>query len=161
MISMTSSNEELFHRRRRSRILYYLLLGHKKSDIISGVAIDFECSEVMVARDIEMMNEWIISLLPLKNSEMEGYKHLKLECRLLYRILYKIYNDKEKTLVGLNALKNISYIWDSQSRLMENSDFFKNYIRHQKDIVESKNREKMRSIIDASVKRFKDNKKNT
>jgi hypothetical protein len=153
------SNEELLDRRRRNRLLFYILKGYQKSDIVRKVTIDYNCSEETVTGDIEKINEWIISVLSLGDSEMEAFEFLKLEYRILKKVLNKINTDRENSSIILYASKTDSYIWNSEFTLMEKTEFYKKLQTHQKAMTESKIREYILQTLEASINRFKEKNK--
>ena len=116
MITIRLSDEELFIRRRRIRILYYLLKSHKKSEIIDKVSSDFNCLESTVVRDIGIMNEWIMDILPLADSENVAFVLLKLEYQILTKVLEKIASENNSQ-IGFYAVKSMSNLWESQFKL--------------------------------------------
>jgi transcriptional antiterminator len=91
--------------RRRSRILYYILLGYSASEIVGLVTESFGCSERTVKRDIKGMDQWIGKFLPLEDDEMEAYNRVMEECRNLFYVLNKIIDNSKNDSATLYALK--------------------------------------------------------
>ena len=142
--------------RRRSRILYYILLGYSASGIVGLVTKSFGCSERTVKRDIKGMDQWIEKFLPLEDDEMEAYNRVKEECRSLFYIINKIIDNSKNDSATLYALKTREHIINGQIKILQKTNIGKEYIRYQKSLrkaeLEQKHSEELdkfyKSIID-------------
>jgi hypothetical protein len=163
MKTIKPSKKELADKNRRSRLLYYILKGYSKSDIFRKVAHDFNCLEQTVQQDINKIDKWIISVLPRAcvDSEIRALEQLQLEIWILTQILYKIYNKRGNSQIGLYALKNRSNILDSQNKILGITKSFKNYVKQRRELPKSKTHEEINQILFAAIQRYKNQKKKT
>jgi len=111
-------------RRRRRRLLYYLLLGLDQGEVCRKTSEDFDCSSRTIRRDLNVIGEWLPSLLHDESSEMMAYYTLYLDISDIEGMLFRI-ADSENVYVKLSSLRVLLTSFKKRFKLMKDIDFFK------------------------------------
>ena len=148
------------NRSRRSRILYYLLLGCTSSEISSRVALSFDCSERTVKRDIGRMDEWIASLLPLEDSKVDAYNRVVLDYRFLFQVIYGVLNG-DNSYGRVYAMKAENKRIDYKLKLLKMTGAIEPYRLHLEAMRKSIDRENISRIFRESMRKHENKQKET